>query len=259
MSTLRLAAAAGSAVLCALPVLAEDLTIVYKTTGPGGPGTSTSYFSTEGMRTSDAERDTIIEYGPGRIVSIDHKKKEYSEITLAEMEAAMKQAAAKLEEANKQMESLPPAVRERMQKMMGGTAESVTVTKGGTRQVAGYTCQDYTLSMGEMMTTKLCATTALEFPAPEADFRKFSSFASSAGALANNPMFKGLSKLTDEMKKIEGITLAESTSVKFMGQSSQSSKEAIEVKKGTIPDSAFDVATIAKGYKKVQNPISKMK
>ena len=63
--------------------------------------------------------------------------------------------------------------------------------------------------------------------------RRFSSFATSAGALANNPMFKGLSKLTDEMKKIEGITLAESTSVKFMGQSNQSSKEAIEVKKGT--------------------------
>ena len=29
---------------------------------------------------SDAERDTLVEYGPGRIVTIDHKKKEYSEV-----------------------------------------------------------------------------------------------------------------------------------------------------------------------------------
>ena len=41
-----------------------------------------------------------MEYAAGKIVAIDHKKKEYSEITLAEMEAAMKAAAAKMEEAN---------------------------------------------------------------------------------------------------------------------------------------------------------------
>lgn len=262
MSKTRLPLAAACAALLgaiALPAAAEDLTLVFKATDKQGSSTTTSYFSSQKMRTGDAQNETIVEYGPGKIIAIDHKKKEYSEITLAEMEAAMKQAAAKMEEANKQMESLPPSVRERMQKMMGGAAESVTVTKGGTRQVAGYTCQDYTLSMGEMMTTKLCSTTALEFPAPEADFRQFSSFASSAGAFANNPMFKGMSKLTDELKKIEGITLAESTSVKFMGQSSQTSKEAVEVKKGPIPAAAFDVAAIAKGYKKVANPLTKMK
>ena len=72
------------------------------------------------MRTSDAERDTIIEYGPGRITSIDHKKKEYSEITLAEMEAAMKAAAAQMEQANAQMQqqmaNMPPAMREKMER-----------------------------------------------------------------------------------------------------------------------------------------------
>ena len=62
-----------------------------------GPGTATSYFSSEKMRTGDAERETIVEYAPGQIVSIDHKKKEYSEITLAEIEAAMKAAQAKME------------------------------------------------------------------------------------------------------------------------------------------------------------------
>lgn len=259
------------AVLCAAallglsraPAAAEDLTLVFKTTGKGAATTATSYYSSEKMRTGDAESETIVEYGPAKIVAIDHKKKEYSEITLAEMEAAMKQAAAKMEEASKQMEQqmaqMPPAVREKMEQMMGGAAGAVTVTKGGTRQVAGYACQDYTIAMGQTMTTKLCATTALAFPAPNVDYRKFSSFAGSAGAMANNPMFKGMSKLADEMKKIEGITIAEATSVKVMGKSMDSSKEAVEIKKGPIPASAFDVAAIAKGYKKVPHPVTKMK
>ena len=104
------------------------------------------------MRTGDAQSETIVEYGPGKITAIDHKKKEYSETTLAEMEAAMKEAAAKMEAASAQMKeqmaNMPPAVREKMEKMMGGAAGAVTVTKGGTRQVAGYTCQDYVVADG---------------------------------------------------------------------------------------------------------------
>jgi len=252
-----------AAVPLAVPVLAEDLTIAFKTTGGGGGGTSTSYYSSEKMRTGDAQSETIVEYAAGKIVSIDHKKKEYSEITLAEMEAAMKAAAAKMEEANAQMKeqmaAMPPAMREKMEAMMGGIAGSVVVTKGGTRQVAGYSCQDYTVAMGQSVTTKICATTALQFPAPNVDYRKFASFAGSASAMANNPMFQSMGKMVEEMKKIEGFTIAESTSMKMMGKSMDSSKEAVEIKKGPIPASAFDVAQIAKGYKKVAHPVTKMK
>lgn len=267
MTNTRLSVAAACAAalfaVSAAPAAAEDLTLVYKTTSGGNTGTSTSYYSSEKMRTGDAASETIFEYGPGKIVSIDHKKKEYSEITLAEMEAAMKQAAAKMEAANAQMQQqmaqMPPSVREKMEKMMGGAAGAVTVTKGGSREVAGYTCQDYMVAMGESMTTKVCATTALKFPAPNVDYRKFASLGSSFGTMANNPMFKSMSKLADEMKKIEGLTLSETTSVKAMGRSMDSSKEAIEVKKGPIPASAFDVAVIAKGYKKVPHPVTQMK
>lgn len=263
MTTRRTLAAACAAALLAAPALAEDLTIVFKTTGGGGAGTSTSYYSSEKMRTGDAESETIVEYAAGKIVSIDHKKKEYSEITLAEMEAAMKAAQAKMEEASAQMKeqmaALPPAAREKMEQMMGGVAGSITVSKGGTRQVAGYSCQDYTIAMGQAMTSKVCATTALQFPAPNVDYRKFASFTGSASAMASNPMFKDMEKLTAEMKKIEGFTIADSTSMKMMGQSVDSSKEAVEIKKGPIPAAAFDVAAITKGYKKVAHPVTKMK
>jgi hypothetical protein len=263
MKTIRWTLAAGAAALLAVSARAEDLTIVFKATGSGAAGTSTSYYSSEKMRTGGGDTETIVEYGAGKITSIDHKKKEYSEITLAEMEAAMKAATAKMEQANAQMKeqmaAMPPAMREKMEQMMGGVASSVTVTKGGTRQVAGYTCQDYTVAMGQAMTTKVCATTALKPPAPNLDYRKFASFAGAGAAMANNPMLKSMEKMADEMKKIEGFTIAESTSMKMMGKSMDSSKEAVEIKKGPIPASAFDVAVIAKGYKKVAHPATKMK
>ena len=264
MTNMRLLLAAACAVgLAAAPARAEDLTLVFKTTSKSGASTSTSYYSSEKMRTGDAEHDTIVEYASGKITSIDHKKKEYSEITADEMEAAMKAASAKMEAASKQMEqqmaNLPPAVKEKMQGMMGGAVAAVTVTKGGTREVAGYSCQDYTIAMGASMTNKVCATTALKFPAPNVDYSRFSLFASMGTMMANNPMLKGMSKMADEMKKIEGFTIADTTSFAMMGQHMETSREATEIKKGPIPASAFDVATIAKGYKKVPNPMTQMK
>ena len=259
MTNTRMLAAAAVASLLAGPALAEDLTIVSKTTGAGGGGTSTQYFSSDKVRTGDADSETIMDYAAGKIVSVDHKKKEYSEITFAEMEAGLKAAAAKMDEASAQMQqqmaSMPPAMREKMEQMMGGAASAVTVTRGGTRQVAGYSCQDYTLAMGAAMTTKICATTALQYPM---DYRKYQALAGSAAAMANNPMFKSMGKMADEMKKIEGFTIAESTSMKMMGRSMESSKEAVEIKKGPIPAAAFDVAAITKGYKKVAHPVTKL-
>jgi hypothetical protein len=260
---LAAACVAGCAAVSVPAALAEDLTLVFKTTSKDGSSTATSYYSSEKMRSGDGEHETIVEYGPGKMISIDHKKKEYSEITVAEMEAAMQKGMAKMEEANKQMEqqmaAMPPAMREKMESMMGGLAGAVSVTKGGTRQVAGYSCQDYTIAMGQAMTTKVCATTALAFPAPNVDYRKFMGLASGAGAMAQNPMFKGMTKVADEMKKIEGISIAEDVSFKMMGRSMQTSKEATEIKKGPIDPSAFDLATIAKGYKKVPHPMTQMK
>jgi hypothetical protein len=77
--------------------------------------------------------------------------------------------------------------------------------------------------------------------------------------MASNPMFKGMGKMVEEMKKIEGMTIAESTSMKMMGRSSETSREAVEIKKGPISAAAFDVAALTPGYKKVPHPITKLK
>ncbi len=248
MSPVRLAAAACLAATVAVPALADDLTIVYKTTGPNGAGTATSWFSADKMRMSDPERDTLVEYGTGRIVTVDHKKKEYSEITQAELESAMKAMNDQMQKASEQMANVPPAMREKMQAMMGGGA--ATVTKGATRKVAGYDCQDYDVAVGQMMSMHLCASTAVAPPAPNVDYR-----GGALAGLAANPMMKGL---VNEMKKIQGFTLAESSTMKMMGRTMETTREATDVKRGPIPASTFDVAEITKGYKKVPNPLSRM-
>jgi uncharacterized coiled-coil protein SlyX len=259
MKTLRLGLAAAALAGLSTAALAEDLTVVYKTTSPSGSGTTTSYHSATRMRMGDNDTETIIEYGTGRLVTIDHVRKQYSEITLAEMEAAlarMQQATAQMQQ---QLAALPPAMRERMAQMMGGGSGAVTLTKGGVRKVAGYDCQEWVIAAGTGYSQRVCASTAVVPPAVSVDYRKFASLAGSAGAMANNPMFKTFAKAAEELKKIQGFHLADSVTASVMGKSFDTSKEATEVKKGPIPASAFDLATIARGYKKVAHPMTTMK
>ena len=241
----RLLALAGSlSLFAALPLCAEDLTIVFK---DGKGGTETQYYTAAKMRTSRANQDSIIDFASGAITMVDHQKKEYSTVTLDEMEAAMKAASAQMEAA---MAKVPPEMRQKMEAMMGGAMGAITVTKGGTRKVAGYDTQQYTITMGQTMTREVWNTTALQFPFDANQFHRLSSFTSLSG-----PMMKGASQLAEKMKEAAGFTLAGTTSVKMMGQGSETSREAVEVKKGAISADAF---AIPAGYKKVESPMLKM-
>src|SRR5687767_14120929 len=156
------------AALCcaaALPALAgaEEITIVSKTTvKQGAPTTSTQYIAADRVRTSDGENDAIVEVGTGRLTVINHKKKEYYEVTREEMQASMQ----KLEQ---QMSGPMGAM---MEKMMGGKAGDVAVQKGASRKVAGYDCTNYTFTLGENMLYENCMTQALQLPAAYYDALK---------------------------------------------------------------------------------------
>ena len=241
------------ALLCAGPALtalpaaaAEDLTIVFK---DGKGALQTQYFTSNKMRHNMGDRDSIMDFATGTITSIDNKKREYSQVTLEQMEAAMKQASAQMEQS---MAKVPPEMREKMEQMMGGAMEAITVTKGGTRKVAGYDTQQYTITMGETMKTDKWNTAALQLPFDPTQFRKMSGF---SGPAMSGPMMKNAAKLAEKMKEIQGFTLAETTSFKVMGHGTDTSKEAVEVKKGPIPAEAF---AIPAGYKKVDSPMLKM-
>lgn len=248
-------AALAAGVLLALPVAASDLTIVFKTVTNGKPGSSTEYMTTNKMRMSDGERDTIVDTAAGRITMIDHGRKEYSEVTVAEMEAAMQAGSAKMNEAMaKQQEALknmPPELRAKMEKMMGGAGgpmASIKVTPGaGGRKVAGYDTQSYTMTMGEAVRTEIFATSSLTPPIQPGEMVRLQSMM--------NPMMKGMGSAMDEFKKIRGLTLASTTTFSMMGKNMESTKEATEVRTDAIPASVF---AIPGGYKKVESPMAKM-
>ncbi len=220
---------------------AQDLTITFKSTDGG---IATHYFTKDRIRMNNGQNDTIMEFASGKIVTIDHKKKEYSEMTVAEMDQAMKAMAAQLEQA---MAQVPPQMREQMAKMMGGATSEVTVTKGATKTVAGYSCQTYTVTMGANMTQESCNSTALTPPFDPANFQKLSR--------VSIPMIQGMDKLIQKMSEIQGIALMQRTSMSMMGKKIDNGMEATEVKKGPIGADAFATPS---GYKQVESPLKKM-
>ena len=224
-----------------LSVSAEDLTITFASTDGA---TTTHYFSKDRIRMNSGKTDTIMEFASGKIVTIDNQKKEYSEMTVAEIDAAMQGMSAQMEQA---MAQIPPQMREKMAGMMGGAAAEVTVTKGATKTIAGYPCQTYTIAMGANMTQESCNSTALTPPFDPANFQKLSRM--------SIPMMQGMDKMIKKMSEIQGISLMHHTTMSMMGRKIDTAMEATEVKKGAI---AADVFATPAGYKLVDSPLKKM-
>lgn len=230
-AVLALSAAAAGPVFAA----AEDLTIVSNVTvGKGTPSPSRQYLSAGKIRTSSPDTDTIFEASTGRVVVVNHKKKEYYEFTRDEMAAALKQFEAQMQSAGPMME-----------KMMGGPVGEVAVKKLGTsRKVAGYNCDEYTVAMGESLRYDVCAAPALQPPTQYYDALK-SPFA------ALGPMAGRFEKVFDEMKKIKGFPVTMNSSIKVMMVRSDVKSEATEIMKGPIPASTFEIPA---AYKKKDSP-----
>ena len=227
--------------LLAFSASAQDLTITFKSTDGSS---ATHYFSKDRIRMNGGRADTLLEFASGRIVTIDNQKKEYSEMTVVEIDEAMKGMAAQMEQA---MAQVPPQMREQMAKMMGGAAAEVTVTKGATKTVAGYSCQSYTITMGANMSQETCNTTALTPPFDPANLQKLTR--------VSLPMIQGMDKFIQKMSEIQGMALSTHMSMSMMGRKTDTGLEATQISKGAIP---ADVFALPAGYKKVDSPLKKM-
>ncbi len=216
----------------ALPLAAEDLTVVSKVTMGDRSANATTWMTSTKTRSSDVQTDSIIDFPTGRLTFIDHKKKEYWETTMQEM-------AAYMDKLEKDLEGNPM-----LASMLGGP-EDVSVEKGkGSRKIAGYDCDNYRMSMGQNFVFEVCAAKGLQPPPQYFEGRKLSY-------AAMGPMGKRFSKMFDEMKKIKGYPLSLDMNVDLGMMKQQTLSEAIEVKKGAIPDSTFEIPA---GYKKKPSP-----
>jgi hypothetical protein len=267
--------ALAAALAAAAPALADDLTIVSKSThNNDAPTTLTSYLGSDHARMAQPNgHEIIVDAKAGEFTMVDNNKKEYSTMTKADMDAwavkmqekskEMDAQMAKSQEAMKKneeaMKNLPPAIREKMQAAMGNMgaamAASIDVKKSPApaRKIAGYSCDTWIISIGEMSQTEECRTTELTLPA--GSYEAFRQFADSFKAMGGGQMAKSMTAVQEKMKELKGYPIATTTTVKLLGKSNTDTTEVTEIKKGPIPASAWKVPD---GYKKVTSPMSKM-
>jgi len=235
----------------ALPVLADDLTILSKTTHDGGPPqTSASYISSDHVRMSHGDgKEMILDLKTGDMTSLDTAKKTYYVITrqdLEAMNAKMQEQmnSPEMKKAQEQLKNLPPEQQARMEAMMGGMF-AVTVEKSGTsRKIAGLDCENWTIAIGQFSKSEECVTTQLKYP--PAAWDAYKGFADSMKTMmaAMGPMAKGAAKMQEQFKKMKGFPLATTTRSDVMGHKSVTVTEVTAVKYGPIPASAFAIRVI---------------
>jgi hypothetical protein len=212
---------------------AEDITMVstFESTAAKG-STSTTYIGENKLRTVEGDTETIVDYASGEITFLDTKKKTYWTTTPAQLEA-------QFAELSKALEGLPM-----VDKLFGAAGEVEVQKLGTTQQVAGYTCSDYRISMGDAYVFQLCATPDLKPPLDVHTARRV-MFASMG------PMAGKMGRLFDEMSKIEGLALVSDFTMTLMGRTITTRTRATEVQVGPIPASTFEIPA---GFKKKKSP-----
>lgn len=243
-----------------LTAFAQDLTVVSKVTQNGGPPeTKVSYISSDHARMDAGDgKEFIVDFKAGQISTLDAKKKTYYVTTRADINAF----AARLKEqmnspemkkAQEQMKNLPPEARSRMEAMGGMFAVEVQ-DMGTTRTIAGYTCQNWKMDMGQFSRTEECLTTELKFP-PQA-WEMYRAFADSMKSMMASfgPMAAKIAEMQEQLKKMKGFPLANTSTTDVMGRKSTVASEVTEVKHGPIPASVWEIPA---GYTKVDNPMLK--
>ncbi len=250
---MRLAALALGTLLFAAGTAAapDDLTIVSKNTLNGKAGAmSTSYLASDHVRMAqDGGHDVIIDLKTGVTTTLDGAKKTYYTTTKQDMD----QFAARMQEKLND-----PEVKkgmEMMAKMSEGMAGPIDVKKTGeTRTVAGFRCDEWVITMNAFTTMKECVTSELQYPARAFDAYKDYSESMKKMMSGFGAMAQSGAELAEKMKAMQGYPVATSMKMDVMGQKTTSETEVIEVRKGAIPASAWEIPA---GYTKIENPMLK--
>jgi hypothetical protein len=245
----------------ALSAIGNDLTIVSKVTHDGGsPQTMTNYISSDHVRMSQPDgNEAIVDLKGRQMIVMDGKKKTYYVVTKKDMDAqaAMIQEqmnSPEMKKAQEQMKNLPPEDRKKMESAMAEMF-AVDVKKTGTsRTIAGYKCENWNVNIGQFSKSEQCFTSELKFPVQAWDL--YRSYAESMKSMmaAFGPMARSMTTMQEQMKKLKGFPLANTTTTSIMGRRSVTSSEVTSIKQGAIPASAWEIPA---GYKKVDNPMTK--
>jgi hypothetical protein len=186
-------------------------------------------------------------------VSVDDKRKEYWQMTFAELEAKMKGMGAQMDEAMQQMqkelESMPAEQRRQMEQMMGsqfgtmGSAGQLAVKKGSqSRTIGGLSCTRYAVTENGKEILILWTTREVpEFTAMRRDYEKFAKSMAAmrrpSGAAAQTRAW------SEAMRVIDGFPMET--------ESAGSKSTVTKLERRSTPAREFEPPA---GYKKVQPP-----
>jgi hypothetical protein len=230
---------------------AEDLTVISNVITNGKPGgTETSYMTEDHIRHSEAKgTDMIIDLKSGTMTNIDTKKKTYFVMTRKDMEAMQAKMNERMNDPK--MKQMMAA----MQGMSSSMAASAEVKKTGvSRKVGGYSCEEWLINMGGMMTMTECVTNDFKYPvqtmAALADFN--ASMRKTMGGYGANA--KSGTDLAEKMKSIKGFPVATSTTVDAGLMKTTISTEVTQVSRAAIPASTWGVPA---GFTQVESPMMK--
>ena len=241
---------------------AGDLTIVSKVTdGKGAPRITTSYLSGDHVRIAQTEgTESILDLRRREMTVLDGRNKTYSVITKQDLDqfaAAVKERmnSPAMKRAQEELKKLPPEQRRKMEDAMGSMFGSFEVHDAGTsRRIAGYPCENWTITFGEISRTEECLTSELQFPVQAWDM--YRDFAASLQSMmsAFGPAAKGFEEMQEKFKKLRGFPLAATSTVTITGHRSVTTSEVTEVRQGPIAASAWEIPA---GYRKTENPMKK--
>jgi anionic cell wall polymer biosynthesis LytR-Cps2A-Psr (LCP) family protein len=186
----------------------------------------------------DNGKSTIFLSDKAMLISLDHNKKTYAEMSM-EIDKEVDKALSDKGEEGKKVAGLMKGLTKGM---MGGVSVKVTET-GETKKIGSWNCRKYIIErkmpMGETR-SEAWATEDLKI--------NYGLYLTSANAMmASQPGFQEMIK---EMQKVKGVIAFETDTAKMMGSEVTSTTELLECGDKTPPAGNYEVPA---GYTKVKS------
>ncbi len=241
MDRLRLVLAA---IVLPLMLFGQGLYWETKLTTIGGEQTMHSYLAPKKMKaTSTHGQHIVILLDQKKFVQINDHESTYSEAGFDEMERTMKGQMSQMQQHVDQLREALKSILEEQRKQMEGMMKAMGVGRGEDpvvvsptgrrREIAEYTCEEFTLKQKESVVATVWATKQIkEFNDMRDEFQEFSKQMSSWNMLGKS--------LVDAMQKVEGFP-RETTMDGGM------KSVVTKIERRSLPASEFEVP---KGYKK---------
>jgi hypothetical protein len=212
----------------------------------------TSYTAGRWVRTVEGDRETLIDLASGRIVTLDHAKKEYWERTFDEIEAARKQSEEQI--ASMVAQAQAQAQMAGAGALFGGGGPP-KVGAPMAQTVNGFECQETKVETATL-TAAICVSTALKPPVDPAAFRKLDLLRPRMRMMG--PGMGSMGAALDEVAKVQsqGLVIREKVTINMMGNVREAGREVV-----TIDESAVATFTVEApaGYKKIDPPQPQMR